>query len=408
MLEKETIKFEKTVIVGIVTQNQTEDKLKEYLDELEFLTFTAGGEVIKRFFQKMERPNPKTFLGTGKMEEINHYVKENGISTVIFDDELSPSQQKNITKILDCKVLDRTNLILDIFAQRAESSYAKTQVELAQCIYLLPRLSGMWTHLERQKGGIGMRGPGETEIETDRRIVRDRIALLKDKIKVIDKQMSVQRGNRGAMVRVALVGYTNVGKSTLMNVISKSEVFVENKLFATLDTTVRKVVIKNLPFLLSDTVGFIRKLPTQLVDSFKSTLDEVREADLLLHVVDISHPDFEDHIASVNQTLLDIKSNNKPIIMVFNKIDAYKHLTIDEDDLITEKTKKHYTLQEWKQTWMSNVGEENALFISAINKENIEEFRARVYEAVRQIHITRFPYNKFLYPDYKDVIENED
>ena len=408
MLEKETIKFEKTVIVGIVTQNQSEDKLKEYLDELEFLTFTAGGEVIKRFFQKMERPNPKTFLGTGKMDEIHLYVKENGISTVIFDDELSPSQQKNITKILDCKVLDRTNLILDIFAQRAESSYAKTQVELAQCIYLLPRLSGMWTHLERQKGGIGMRGPGETEIETDRRIVRDRIALLKDKIKVIDKQMSVQRGNRGAMVRVALVGYTNVGKSTLMNVISKSEVFVENKLFATLDTTVRKVVIKNLPFLLSDTVGFIRKLPTQLVDSFKSTLDEVREADLLLHVVDISHPDFEDHIASVNQTLVDIKSNNKPIIMVFNKIDAYKHLAIDDDDLITEKTKRHYTLQEWKQTWMSNVGEENALFISAINKENIEEFRARIYEAVRQIHITRFPYNKFLYPDYKDVVENED
>ena len=408
MLEKETIKFEKTVVVGIVTQNQTEDKLKEYLDELEFLTFTAGGEVVKRFFQKMERPNPKTFLGTGKMDEIHLYVKENGISTVIFDDELSPSQQKNITKILDCKVLDRTNLILDIFAQRAESSYAKTQVELAQCIYLLPRLSGMWTHLERQKGGIGMRGPGETEIETDRRIVRDRIALLKDKIKIIDKQMSVQRGNRGAMVRVALVGYTNVGKSTLMNVISKSEVFVENKLFATLDTTVRKVVVKNLPFLLSDTVGFIRKLPTQLVDSFKSTLDEVREADLLLHVVDISHPDFEDHIASVNQTLVDIKSNNKPIIMVFNKIDAYKHLTIDDDDLITEKTKRHYTLQEWKQTWMSNVGEENALFISAINKENIEEFRARVYEAVRQIHITRFPYNKFLYPDYKDVVENED
>jgi len=408
MLEKETIKFEKTVIVGIITQKQDEDKLKEYLDELDFLTFTAGGEVVKRFFQKMERPNPKTFLGTGKMEEINVYVKEHDISTVIFDDELSPSQQKNITKILDCKVLDRTNLILDIFAQRAESSYARTQVELAQCIYLLPRLSGMWTHLERQKGGIGMRGPGETEIETDRRIVRDRIALLKDKIKIIDKQMSVQRGNRGAMVRVALVGYTNVGKSTLMNVISKSDVFVENKLFATLDTTVRKVVIKNLPFLLSDTVGFIRKLPTQLVDSFKSTLDEVREADLLLHVVDISHPDFEDHIASVNQTLLDIKSNDKPIIMVFNKIDAYKHLTIDEDDLITEKTKRHYTLQEWKSTWMSNVGEKNALFISAINKENLEEFRERVYESVRQIHITRFPYNKFLYPDYKDAVEKEE
>ena len=408
MLEKETTKFEKTVIVGIITQNQSEDKLTEYLDELEFLTFTAGGEVIKRFFQKMERPNPKTFLGTGKMDEINRYIKQNKVSTVIFDDELSPSQQKNITKILDCKVLDRTNLILDIFAQRAESSYAKTQVELAQCIYLLPRLSGMWTHLERQKGGIGMRGPGETEIETDRRIVRDRISLLKEKIKVIDKQMSVQRGNRGAMVRVALVGYTNVGKSTLMNVISKSEVFVENKLFATLDTTVRKVVIKNLPFLLSDTVGFIRKLPTQLVDSFKSTLDEVREADLLLHVVDISHPDFENHIASVNQTLLDIKSSNKPTIMVFNKIDAFKHLTIDEDDLITEKTKRHYTLEEWKSTWMSNVGEENALFISAVNKENIEEFRERVYEAVRQIHITRFPYNKFLYPDYKDAVDKED
>ena len=406
MLEKEKIHFEKTVVVGIVTQNQSEEKLTEFLDELEFLTFTAGGEVVKRFFQKMERPNPKTFLGTGKMEEINHYVKENKISTVIFDDELSPSQQKNITKILDCKVLDRTNLILDIFAQRAETSYARTQVELAQCQYLLPRLSGMWTHLERQKGGIGMRGPGETEIETDRRIVRDRIALLKEKIKVIDKQMSVQRSNRGAMVRVALVGYTNVGKSTLMNVISKSEVFVENKLFATLDTTVRKVVIKNLPFLLSDTVGFIRKLPTQLVDSFKSTLDEVREADLLLHVVDISHPDFEDHIASVNQTLVDIKSNEKPTIMVFNKIDAYQNLTIDDDDLITEKTKRHFTLEEWKQTWMSDVGEENALFISATHKENLEVFRERVYEAVRQIHITRFPYNKFLYPDYKDVVED--
>ena len=408
MLEKENIKFERTVIVGIITQKQDEEKLTEYLDELEFLTFTAGGEVIKRFFQKMERPNPKTFLGTGKMEEINYYVKDNNITTVIFDDELSPSQQKNITKILDCKVLDRTNLILDIFAQRAETSYARTQVELAQCQYLLPRLSGMWTHLERQKGGIGMRGPGETEIETDRRIVRDRIALLKDKIKIIDKQMSVQRGNRGAMVRVALVGYTNVGKSTLMNVISKSDVFVENKLFATLDTTVRKVVIKNLPFLLSDTVGFIRKLPTQLVDSFKSTLDEVREADLLLHVVDISHADFEDHIESVNQTLIDIKSNDKPTIMVFNKIDAYKHLTIDDDDLITEKTKKHYTLEEWKLTWMSNVGQENALFISATNKENFEEFRERVYEAVRQIHITRFPYNKFLYPDYKDAVEKEE
>lgn len=408
MIEKEVINFERTVIVGIVTQNQNEEKLTEYLDELEFLTYTAGGEVIKRFSQKLERPNPKTFLGTGKMDEISVYIKEKDISTVIFDDELSPSQQKNISKILDCKVLDRTNLILDIFAQRAETSYARTQVELAQCQYLLPRLSGMWTHLERQKGGIGLRGPGETEIETDRRIVRDRIALLKEKIKTIDKQMSVQRGNRGAMVRVALVGYTNVGKSTLMNVISKSEVFVENKLFATLDTTVRKVVIKNLPFLLSDTVGFIRKLPTQLVDSFKSTLDEVREADLLLHVVDISHPDFEEHISSVNQILKDIKSDDKQIIMVFNKIDAYKHQVIDDDDLITEKTTKHNTLEEWKATWMSNVGAKNALFISATNKENFEEFRERVYEAVRKIHITRFPYNKFLYPDYKDAVEKEE
>lgn len=407
MLEKEVINFERTVIVGIITQNQNEEKLTEYLDELEFLTFTAGGEVIKRFSQKLERPNPKTFLGTGKMEEISSFIKEKNISTIIFDDELSPSQQKNISKILDCKVLDRTNLILDIFAQRAETSYAKTQVELAQCQYLLPRLSGMWTHLERQKGGIGLRGPGETEIETDRRIVRDRIALLKDKIKTIDKQMSVQRGNRGAMVRVALVGYTNVGKSTLMNVISKSDVFVENKLFATLDTTVRKVVIKNLPFLLSDTVGFIRKLPTQLIESFKSTLDEVREADLLLHVVDISHTDFEEHISSVNQILQDIKSQNKPTIMVFNKIDAYKNQVIDEDDLITEKTTKHYTLEEWKSTWMNNVGEKNTLFISATNKENFEEFREKVYEAVRQIHITRFPYNKFLYPDYKDAVEKE-
>jgi GTP-binding protein HflX len=404
MLEKEKTSFEKTVIVGIVTQNQSEDKLTEYLDELEFLTFTAGGEVVKRFWQKMDKPNPKTFLGTGKIEEIHLYVKENDISSVIFDDELTPSQQKNISKIMDCKILDRTNLILDIFAQRAETSYARTQVELAQCIYLLPRLSGLWTHLERQKGGIGMRGPGETEIETDRRIVRDRIALLKDKIKTIDRQMSVQRSNRGAMVRVALVGYTNVGKSTLMNVISKSEVFVENKLFATLDTTVRKVVIGNLPFLLSDTVGFIRKLPTQLVDSFKSTLDEVREADLLLHVVDISHPDFEDHIASVNQILQDIKCSDKPVIMVFNKIDAYKHLTIEHDDLITERTSKHFTLNEWKQTWMSAVGSENALFISAINKENFEEFRERVYEKVREIHVTRFPYNKFLYPDFKDIV----
>ena len=407
MLEKEVIDFEKSIIVGIVTQNQSEDKLNEYLDELEFLTYTAGGTVVKRFSQKMDKPNPKTFVGTGKLEEIKYYIKDNDIKTVIFDDELTPSQSKNITKELDCKVLDRTNLILDIFAQRAETSYARTQVELAQCQYLLPRLTGMWTHLERQKGGIGMRGPGETEIETDRRIVRDRISLLKDKIKVIDKQMATQRSNRGAMVRVALVGYTNVGKSTLMNAVGKSDVFVENKLFATLDTTVRKTVIKNLPFLLSDTVGFIRKLPTQLVESFKSTLDEVREADLLLHVVDISHPDFEDHIASVNQILQDIKSADKPTIMVFNKIDAYHPVYFDENDLSVEKTTKHYTLEEWKSTWMSKLGENNTLFISATNKQNFEEFREKVYEAVREIHITRFPYNKFLYPDYKDAVENE-
>ncbi|WP_297518082.1 GTPase HflX [Flavobacterium sp.] len=407
MLEKEKINFERTVLVGIVTQFQNEDKLKEYLDELAFLTYTAGGEVVKRFWQKLDRPNPKTFLGTGKMDEIHLFVKENAISTVIFDDELSPSQQKNISKILDCKVLDRTNLILDIFAQRAETSYARTQVELAQCQYLLPRLSGMWTHLERQKGGIGLRGPGETEIETDRRIVRDRIALLKDKIRTIDKQMAVQRSNRGAMVRVALVGYTNVGKSTLMNAVGKSDVFVENKLFATLDTTVRKVVVKNLPFLLSDTVGFIRKLPTQLIESFKSTLDEVREADLLLHVVDISHPDFEEHIESVNQILSDIKSSDKPTLMIFNKIDAYQHDVIAEDDLTTERTRKHYTLEEWKQTWMSHLGEDHTIFISATEKANFEEFREKVYEAVRKIHITRFPYNKFLYPDYKDAVEND-
>ncbi len=408
MIEKEIINFERTVIVGIVTQNQDEEKLNEYLDELDFLTFTAGGEVIKRFSQKMDKPNPKTFVGTGKLEEIASYIKENNISTIIFDDELTPSQQKNITKIFDIKVLDRTNLILDIFAQRAQTSYARTQVELAQCIYLLPRLSGMWTHLERQRGGIGMRGPGETEIETDRRIVRDRIALLKDKIKAIDKQMATQRSNRGAMVRVALVGYTNVGKSTLMNAVGKSDVFVENKLFATLDTTVRKTVIKNLPFLLSDTVGFIRKLPTQLIDSFKSTLDEVREADLLLHVVDISHTEFEHHIESVNQILKDIKSDDKPTIMVFNKIDAYKPAYLAEDDLMTEREPKHYSLEEWKKTWMNNVGEKNALFISATDKLNFEEFREKVYEAVREIHITRFPYNKFLYPEYSEAIEKDE
>ena len=406
MIEKADLIYEKVVLIGIVTKDQDEDKLTEYLDELEFLSYTAGGEVIKRFTQKMAKPDPKTFMGSGKINEVKEFIEANGIGTAIFDDELSPSQQKNIQKVLDCKVLDRTTLILDIFAQRAQSSYARTQVELAQYQYLLPRLAGMWTHLERQRGGIGMRGPGETEIETDRRIVRDRISLLKKKIESIDKQMGVQRGNRGKLVRVALVGYTNVGKSTVMNVISKSEVFAENKLFATLDTTVRKVVIRNLPFLLTDTVGFIRKLPTQLIESFKSTLDEVREADLLLHVVDISHPNFEDHIQSVNQTLADIKSADKPIIMVFNKIDAYSEEKIDEDDLVTEKTEVHYSLEEWKQTWMNRLGD-NVLFISALNQENIEDFKKKVYEAVRQIHVTRFPYNNFLYPEYDAYVEDE-
>lgn len=401
MLEKLEIDYEKAILIGLVTQNQDEEKAVEYLDELEFLTYTAGGEVLKRFMQKMQKPNPKTFIGTGKLEEVRKYVEDNEIGAAIFDDELSPAQQKNIEKILKCKIIDRTNLILDIFAQRAQTSYATTQVELAQYEYLLPRLAGMWTHLERQRGGIGMRGPGETEIETDRRIVRDRIALLKEKLKTIDKQMAVQRGNRGAMVRVALVGYTNVGKSTLMNVISKSEVFAENKLFATLDTTVRKVVIGNLPFLLTDTVGFIRKLPTQLVESFKSTLDEVREADLLLHVVDISHPNFEDHINSVHQTLDEIDGRDKPILMVFNKVDAYTHETIDDDDLIAEKTIAHNTLEDWKNTWMNRVNGE-AVFISATEKTNLDEFRKKVYELVREIHVKRFPYNNFLYPDYTE------
>ena len=401
MLEKSNIGYEKIILIGVITQNQDEEKSTEYLDELEFLGYTAGGEVKKRFVQKMSIPNPKTFIGSGKMEEVRKFVEEHDIDVAIFDDELSPAQQKNIQKILECKIIDRTNLILDIFAQRAQTSYARTQVELAQYEYLLPRLAGMWTHLERQRGGIGMRGPGETEIETDRRIVRDRISLLKKKLAKIDKQMEVQRGNRGSLVRVALVGYTNVGKSTLMNVISKSDVFAENKLFATLDTTVRKVVIGNLPFLLTDTVGFIRKLPTQLVESFKGTLDEVREADLLLHVVDISHDSFEDHIASVHKILDEIGSADKPILMVFNKIDAFKPDIIDDDDLITVKTKAHYTLDDWKNTWMSKMSGD-VVFISALNKENLEEFRKVVYNKVKDIHTKRFPYNNFLYMDYSD------
>ncbi len=396
MIETREAISEKVVLIGIITQHQNEDKAKEYLDELDFLTVTAGGVPVKRFLQKLDKPNPKTFIGTGKLDEVKAYIESNNIGTAIFDDELSPAQLRNIERILDCKILDRTNLILDIFASRAQTSSAKTQVELAQYEYILPRLTRMWTHLDKQKGGIGMRGPGETEIETDRRIIRDKITLLKKKLATIDKQMAVQRKNRGKLVRVALVGYTNVGKSTLMNLISKSEVFAENKLFATLDTTVRKVVIQNIPFLLTDTVGFIRKLPTQLVESFKSTLDEVREADLLLHVVDISHPNFEDHIASVNKILDEIDSGNKPSVMIFNKIDAYTHETIEEDDLVSVKTKSHYTLEDWKKTWFNDLGKD-VCFISAQEKNNINEFKELVYEKVLNIHTKIFPYNNFLY-----------
>ena len=399
MIDYTEKKIEKAILIGVITQSQDEEKVGEYLDELDFLTLTAGGSAVKRFTQKLNYPDPKTFVGSGKLSEIKEYIDANKIETAIFDDELSPAQLRNIERILECKILDRTNLILDIFAQRAQTSYAVTQVELAQYQYILPRLTRMWTHLSRQKGGIGLRGPGETEIETDRRIVRDKISLLRKRLAKIDKQMAVQRKNRGKLIRVALVGYTNVGKSTLMNVISKSDVFAENKLFATLDTTVRKVVIRNLPFLLTDTVGFIRKLPTQLVESFKSTLDEVREADLILHVVDISHPSFEDHIASVNTILEEIDSAEKPVIMVFNKIDAYKHETIDDDDLITEKTTAHYTLKDWEHTYM-NKENDKSIFISALKKGNLEGFRKMVYEQVREIHVTRFPYNDFLYQEY--------
>jgi GTP-binding protein HflX len=398
MIEQKNLGFEKAILIGIITNTQDEDRVNEYLDELSFLTLTAGGTVSKRFTQRMDTPHPKTFIGSGKMEDVLAYVKMHDISTVVFDDELTPAQQGNIEQLLKCKILDRTGLILDIFAQRAKTSYARTQVELAQYQYLLPRLKGLWTHLERQRGGIGMRGPGETEIETDRRIVRDKISLLKKKLVGIDRQMATQRGNRGALVRVALVGYTNVGKSTLMNVLSKSKVFAEDKLFATLDTTVRKVVVRNLPFLLSDTVGFIRKLPTQLVESFKSTLDEVHEADMLLHVVDIAHPNFEDHIESVNSLLNDIGALDKPTLMIFNKIDAYRPDELDEDDLVTERTTKHYSLNEWQQSWMART-HGDAIFISAQHKTHIDELRETLYQKVREIHITRFPYNHFLYPE---------
>jgi GTP-binding protein HflX len=403
MIENKEHQYEKAVLVGLITQHQSEDKLIEYMDELEFLAFTAGAEVDKRFTQRLTQPDSKTFVGKGKMEEIRDYVKEQKIGTVIFDDELSPSQLKNLEREMEVKVLDRTNLILDIFAQRAQTSYARTQVELAQYQYLLPRLTRMWTHLERQKGGIGMRGPGETEIETDRRIIRDRITLLKEKLKVIDKQMGTQRNNRGKMVRVALVGYTNVGKSTLMNALSKSDVFAENKLFATLDTTVRKVVIGNLPFLLTDTVGFIRKLPTQLVESFKSTLDEVREADLLIHVVDISHESFEDHINSVNDILQEIDAHQKPMIMVFNKIDDFSYEKKDEDDLMPG-SHKNISLDEWKKTWMAK-SKFPTVFISALTKENFPEMKKMIYDEVHRIHISRFPYNDLLFEYFEDEEE---
>ncbi|MGQ0828105.1 MAG: GTPase HflX [Bacteroidota bacterium] len=388
-------KKETAILVGLITQHQDEEKVREYLDELAFLTETAGADVLKRYTQRLEHPDARTFIGTGKLNTIREFVKENKVDLIIFDDELSPAQQRNIEKELGAKVLDRTTLILDIFAARARTAHAKTQVELAQYQYMLPRLTKMWSHLDRIKGGIGMKGAGETEIETDRRIVRDRISLLKERLKVIDKQMETQRKNRGELIRVALVGYTNVGKSTIMTMLSKSEVFAENKLFATLDTTVRKVVIENLPFLLSDTVGFIRKLPTTLVESFKSTLDEVREADVLVHVVDISHPSFEDQINVVNQTLTEIGAADKPMIMVFNKIDAFKFEEKAKDDL-TPVTKKNLSLEELKRTWMRTLHTQ-CLFISATNKQNIDEFRTVLYDKIKELHLKRYPYNKFLY-----------
>ncbi len=394
-------KQETAVIVGLINRSQSEETAKEYLDELEFLADTAGAKVLKRYTQRLEHPDSRTFIGAGKLIEVRNFVLENGVDIIIFDDELSPAQQRNLEKEINAekeikiKVVDRTRLILDIFAARARTAHAKTQVELAQSVYLLPRLTKMWDHLDRIKGGIGMKGAGETEIETDRRIVRDRIALLKERLKTIDRQMETQRKSRGEMIRVALVGYTNVGKSTIMNMLSKSDVFAENKLFATLDTTVRKVVIENLPFLLSDTVGFIRKLPTNLIESFKSTLDEVREADVLIHVVDISHSGFEDQINVVNQTLTDIGAGDKPTLLVFNKIDAFTFDEKEEDDL-TPMTKRNLSLDELKKTWMSKLNAE-CLFISAADKLNIDEFKKVLYDKVKELHQKRYPYNKFLY-----------
>jgi GTP-binding protein HflX len=401
MIEQTEIYSEQTVLVGLITREQNEQQANEYLAELAFLAETAGAIPVKKFFQRLDYPHPKTFVGQGKLEEIKNYIVDNEeIGMIVFDDELTPGQLKNIEDALQIKVLDRTNLILDIFAKRAQTAHAKTQVELAQYQYLLPRLTRMWTHLERQRGGIGMRGPGEAQIETDRRIILTKISLLKEDLKAIDKQKASQRKNRGKMVRVALVGYTNVGKSTLMNLLSKSEVFAENKLFATLDTTVRKVIIDNLPFLLTDTVGFIRKLPHHLVESFKSTLDEVREADLLVHVVDISHPNFEEQYEIVNKTLLDINKEEKPTIVVFNKTDAFTYNPKEEDDL-TPLTKENISLEELEQTWMAKM-HDNCIFISAKNRTNIEALRSLFYGKVKEIHITRFPYNDFLYQSYTE------
>lgn len=402
MIEKETnaIYEERAVLVGLITPKQNEQKANEYLDELAFLADTAGAVTVRKFLQRVENANPRTFVGKGKLEEIREFVKENDISMVIFDDDLSTKQVSNIERELQVKILDRTSLILDIFAKRAQTANAKAQVELAQYQYLLPRLTRMWTHLERQRGGIGMRGPGETQIETDRRIILDKISRLKNELAAIDRQKSIQRKNRGKLTRVALVGYTNVGKSTLMNLLSKSEVFAENKLFATLDTTVRKVIIDNLPFLLTDTVGFIRKLPTHLVDSFKSTLDEVRDADILVHVVDISHPGFEEQIEVVNSTLKDICGGqvDKPVLMVFNKIDAFTYTPKDADDL-TPRDRSNISLDELRQSWMSKMGE-NCVFISARTGKNIDELKVKLYEAAKAIHVARFPFNDFLFQKY--------
>ena len=402
MEKRETeIYEENAVLVGLVTPQQNEERSKEYLDELAFLSETAGAKPVRRFVQKLDYPNPRTFVGQGKLDEIREFVATHEeVGMIIFADELSPLQLRNIEKELKIKVLDRTNLILDIFAKRAQTAHAKTQVELAQCQYMLPRLTRLWTHLERQRGGIGMRGPGETQIETDRRIILNKISLLKQQLAAIDKQKAVQRKNRGKMVRVALVGYTNVGKSTLMNLMSKSDVFAENKLFATLDTTVRKVIIENLPFLLTDTVGFIRKLPTHLIESFKSTLDEVREADLLVHIVDISHPNFEEQYEVVNATLADIAKEQKPTILVFNKIDAFTYTPQDEDDL-GEKRRENYSLDDLKRTWMAKLGND-CIFISAKNKDNIDALKSLLYDRVKQIHVTRFPYNDFLFTKYDE------